>query len=177
MLALFKLSFIFMKIGFFAFGGGWSITGLIFKELVGSGYMTAENFETALAVSQLTPGPIAINMATYTGFTNFGVLGALLTTISLLFPSLLILSSIPLMAKLIKIDKKKLMTSLAVGTIFLMTYTIITLSGKKLLDLQFIILAGLVFLTARFTKINPIFIILLSGVLGIVSDMFLKALI
>ena len=85
----------FLKIGLFGFGGGLAIFSLIQHEIEAHGWMTQEEFVDILAVSQVTPGPIGINCATYVGYTATGsVWGSLLATIAIVIPSLVIMLSI-----------------------------------------------------------------------------------
>lgn len=85
----------FLKIGLFGFGGGLAIFSLIQHEIEVHGWMTQEEFVDILAVSQVTPGPIGINCATYVGYTTTGnVWGSLLATTAIIIPSLIIMLSI-----------------------------------------------------------------------------------
>ena len=85
----------FLKIGLFGFGGGLAIFSLIQHEIEVHGWMTQEEFVDILAVSQVTPGPIGINCATYVGYTATGnVWGSLLATVAIVIPSLVIMLSI-----------------------------------------------------------------------------------
>ena len=85
----------FLKIGLFGFGGGLAIFSLIQHEVEVHGWMTQEEFVDILAVSQVTPGPIGINCATYVGYTATGnVWGSLLATVAIVIPSLVIMLSI-----------------------------------------------------------------------------------
>lgn len=85
----------FLKIGLFGFGGGLAIFSLIQHEIEKYGWMTQEEFVDILAISQVTPGPIGINCATYVGYTATGnVWGSLLATIAIVIPSLVIMLSI-----------------------------------------------------------------------------------
>ena len=85
----------FLKIGLFGFGGGLAIFSLIQHEVELHGWMTQEEFVDILAVSQVTPGPIGINCATYVGYTATGnVWGSLLATVAIVIPSLVIMLSI-----------------------------------------------------------------------------------
>jgi chromate transporter len=85
----------FLKIGLFGFGGGLAIFSLIQHEIEKYGWMTQEEFVDILAVSQVTPGPIGINCATYVGYTATGtVWGSLLATIAIVIPSLVIMLTI-----------------------------------------------------------------------------------
>lgn len=85
----------FLKIGLFGFGGGLAIFSLIQHEIEKYGWMTQEEFVDILAISQVTPGPIGINCATYVGYTATGnVWGSLLATTAIVIPSLVIMLTI-----------------------------------------------------------------------------------
>ena len=82
----------FLKIGLFGFGGGLAIFSLIQHEIETHGWMTQEEFVDILAVSQVTPGPIGINCATYVGYTATGnVWGSIIATTAIGIPSLIIM--------------------------------------------------------------------------------------
>ena len=84
----------FFKIGLFGFGGGMAIFSLIQMEVVGHGWLTPEEVVDIMAISQVTPGPIGINCATYVGYTIAGFWGSVLTTFALVLPSLIIMLSV-----------------------------------------------------------------------------------
>ena len=82
----------FLKIGLFGFGGGLAILSLIQHEVESHGWMTQEQFVDIVAVSQVTPGPIGINCATYVGYTaTNSVWGSMLATTAIIIPSLVIM--------------------------------------------------------------------------------------
>ena len=82
----------FLKIGLFGFGGGLAIFSLIQHEIEAHGWMTQEEFVDILAVSQVTPGPIGINCATYVGYTATGnIWGSIIATTAIVIPSLIIM--------------------------------------------------------------------------------------
>ena len=82
----------FLKIGLFGFGGGLAILSLIQHEVESHGWMTQEQFVDIVAVSQVTPGPIGINCATYVGYTATGsIWGSLLATLAIIIPNLVIM--------------------------------------------------------------------------------------
>ncbi len=82
----------FFKIGLFGFGGGLAILSLIQHEVESRGWMTQSEFIDIVAVSQVTPGPIGINCATYVGYTTTGsVLGSAIATFAIVLPSLVIM--------------------------------------------------------------------------------------
>lgn len=85
----------FCKIGLFGFGGGLAILSLIQHEVEANGWMSQAEFVDIVAISQVTPGPIGINCATYVGYTATGsVLGSVLATFAIILPSLVIMLSI-----------------------------------------------------------------------------------
>ena len=83
----------FFKIGLFGFGGGLAILSLIQMEVAQFG-MSQQEFVDIVAVSQVTPGPIGINCATYVGYTIGGIWGSLIATFAIILPSLIIMLSI-----------------------------------------------------------------------------------
>lgn len=84
----------FFKIGLFGFGGGLAILSLIQMEVEQYGWMSQQEFVDIVAVSQVTPGPIGINCATYVGYTVGGFWGSVLSTFAIVLPSLIIMLSI-----------------------------------------------------------------------------------
>ena len=84
----------FFKIGLFGFGGGLAILSLIQMEVEQYGWMSQQEFVDIVAVSQVTPGPIGINCATYVGYTTAGFWGSVLATFAIVLPSLIIMLSI-----------------------------------------------------------------------------------
>lgn len=80
----------FAKIGLFGFGGGYAMIPLLQKEIAAHGWLSAKEFLDIVAISQMTPGPIGVNAATYIGFRTAGVVGALCATFGLVLPSLIL---------------------------------------------------------------------------------------
>lgn len=94
------LYFVFFKFGLLCFGGGYILIPLLQSELVEErGALAAQEFADLVSVAQVTPGPIGINTATYVGFTQQGVLGAVLATAGIVTPTLVL---VILAAKLLK---------------------------------------------------------------------------
>ena len=85
----------FFKIGLFGFGGGLAILSLIQHEVEANAWMSQQEFVDIVAISQVTPGPIGINCATYVGYTaTDSVWGSLLATFAIILPSLIIMLAI-----------------------------------------------------------------------------------
>lgn len=85
------LFFGFLKVGMFAFGGAYSAIALIRDVVLSYGWMTEEMLAYMIAVSESTPGPIMVNLATYVGSHQAGFVGALLATLAVVLPSFLII--------------------------------------------------------------------------------------
>jgi chromate transporter len=92
MILLLQLFTAFLTIGCFAFGGGYAVLSLLQQEVERRGWMTTERFVDFIAISQSTPGPIAINMATFVGFENGGVPGALVATVAVSLPGMVLMT-------------------------------------------------------------------------------------
>lgn len=84
----------FFKIGLFSFGGGYAMITLIQREIESHGWMTAAQFIDIIAVAEMTPGPIAVNSATFVGFKTAGLAGGAVATLGVALPSLIIILSI-----------------------------------------------------------------------------------
>lgn len=86
-----KLIWAYLKIGLFGFGGGYAMLSLIEREVVGSGWITSQMFTDIVAISQMTPGPIGINSATYIGYVVTGsVWGSIVATFTVVLPPFLL---------------------------------------------------------------------------------------
>lgn len=81
----------FLKIGAFTFGGAYGAIPLIREAVLSNGWLTEEQFSYFLAVSESTPGPIMVNMATYVGFEKGGVLGSALCTLGTVLPAFIVM--------------------------------------------------------------------------------------
>lgn len=182
-----QLFWTFLKIGLFTFGGGYAMIALIQSEVtVNHHWLTPQEFTDILAVSQMTPGPVGINTATYTGYTavlNAGyepwqaVLGALLASGAvILLPVALMLVAVIFLQRN-KGNKDidnifSLLRKVVVGLIAAAALQLLTVDsfGKPSLSLQFI-LSIAVFVAVFFFSLrrtSPILLILASGVVGII---------
>jgi chromate transporter len=82
----------FLQVGLFTFGGGYASLPLMQQQAVGGGWMSLAEFTDMLAISQMTPGPVAINLATFVGLRAAGIPGAVVATVGYLLPSLIVVS-------------------------------------------------------------------------------------
>lgn len=86
-----QLFIIFFKVGLFGFGGGYAILSLIYQDIQAFGTLSADDFSNLVALSQVTPGPIAINAATFVGMKVAGILGAIVATTAVSMPSFILI--------------------------------------------------------------------------------------
>ncbi|AEH51508.1 chromate transporter [Pseudothermotoga thermarum] len=168
-----KMILVFLKIGFFSFGGGWAVVGLLQREMMENGILSLSEFTQAVAIAQVTPGPVAINLATYTGYRHAGLLGAFLNTFFFLLPPILIVLCIVLLSTKVSIDKTRWSAALMGFTTVMVLVTLISLSLPRFLDVWTMILATGVFIGLRKFKINPLWLIFTSGFAGILIFGFL----
>ena len=96
---LFELFFTFFKIGALTFGGGYAMIPFVREQVLAHGWLTEEELLNMIAVSESTPGPIAVNMATFVGSNEAGVLGAIAATLGVVLPSFLIILLISALLK------------------------------------------------------------------------------
>ena len=177
----------FFEIGLFTFGGGYAMISLIRDKALALGWLTEEQLLNMIAVAESTPGPIAVNMATFVGSVQGGVLGALTATLGVVLPSFII---ILLIASVIRNFLKykgvqaflggvrPCVVALILATAVTMALStllhVTTLTGGIAPDLRAIaILALLVTVALVYQKIkkkkpSPIVMILISAGLGMV---------
>lgn len=94
-----ELFFTFLKVGAFAFGGGYAMLSLIGDSVLAYGWMTEEELLNFVGVETVIPGPIAVNMATYIGYEQGGFLGALLATVGVVLPSFAVILTVAALLK------------------------------------------------------------------------------
>ena len=94
-----KLFWAFFKIGLFGFGGGMAIISLIYDSIIHFVAITPASFANIVAIAQVTPGPVAINTATYVGYESAGVLGSLVSTVAVAVPAFIIIAIVSRMVE------------------------------------------------------------------------------
>lgn len=163
----------YLKIGFFGFGGGYAMLSLIQNEIVVQrGWLTSEQLTDIIAISQVTPGPIAINSATYVGYAVTGtVWGAALATLAACIPSLTLMLAatkfyLRLRANRYVSGAMEGMKPMMIGMI--MAAALLLLTPETFIDWKSWAILAAAFL-ASFKKVNPILIIVLSAVQGYCS--------
>ena len=171
----------FFKIGLFGFGGGYAMLSMIQGEVVTRyGWLTSQEFTDIVAISQMTPGPIGINSATYVGFTATGsVWGSIIATLAVVLPSFILMLAIskfflkyqkhPVVEAVFSGLRPAVVGLLASAALVLMNAENFS-SPKE--DMYSFIISCLIFLVAfvgtRKYKINPILMIVACGIAGLI---------
>ena len=161
----------FFKIGLFGFGGGYAIISLIQHEIEIHGWMTQSEFTDIIAISQMTPGPIGINSATYVGYTASGtVLGSVVATFAIVLPSFLIM--LTLSRFLFVLQGNKYMEFALLGLRpavigLIAAAALVLMNSENFIDYKSIILFGIAFIASFKFKLHPILLIILAGVAGL----------
>ena len=180
----------FLKIGLFTFGGGYAMIPLVKEAVLKHGWMNEETFLNMIGVSEITPGPIAINMATYVGSTQGGFLGALLCTLGVVLPSFIIMLLISILLK--KYMKNKYVQSTLGGIKFvaiaLIAASALTIAADVLfpysidgglsMSVNFVAIKMFVIIAAGYfllkillkKKPGPISVILMSAIVGLIIN-------
>ena len=174
---VFNLFFTMMKIGLFTFGGGYAMIALLENEFVSKKqWLTKEEFLDMLAIAESTPGPIAINSATYIGYKTAGFFGALAATLGVCIPSFVILYIISLFfdAFLSLTIVEYAFKGIQACVIYLILSAGIKMFKgieKKALNIitVAIVIACMILFSIRF---STIFYILIFGVLGVCIYLF-----
>lgn len=166
----------YLKIGFFGFGGGYAMLSLIQNEIVEQrGWITASEFADIVAISQMTPGPIAINSATYIGYSVAGFVGSVVATFAVCMPALTLM--LLLTRFFLKLRNNRYvngavagMKPVVVGMIGAAALLLMfphSGEGENFIDVWSWLLFGLT-LMGSWRQVNPILLILLSAVAGVV---------
>lgn len=184
---LLELFLTFFKIGALTFGGGYAMIPFVREEVLAHGWLTEEELLNMIAVSESTPGPIAINMATFVGSEQAGVLGSAFSTLGVVLPSFIIILIISALLKnFLKYNGvKAFLEGVRPTVVSLISGTAITLFLSVLLgigsgdftpniDIKGIIIFALVVAIAtvlkkiKGKKPSPILMILISAGLGMI---------
>jgi len=167
----FQLLLTFAKIGVFAFGGGSATIPLIQNEIVnGLHWLSAKEFLELIAIAELTPGPIAVNSATFVGYKLGGVGGAIVATTGVCLPSIiLVLIAMLLLQKFAaNIWTDKIVRGLRPAVVALIAAAAYSIAAEGISDIKGIIIAVVGFSVLMTHKLNPILVLVLAGVAGII---------
>ncbi len=175
---LWELFITFFKIGAFTFGGGYAMIPLIQKEVVeNKKWVSDEDILDIVAIAESTPGPIAINSATFIGFKTAGVKGSFFATLGVVLPSFVIISVIAyLLTEFADIKwVQYAFFGIRAGVLALVTKSLYTMYKKAPKGIISYIIITLAFVLVAFAGINALAVIALSAAAGlIVSEIKLR---
>ena len=193
MIIYLKLFLTFLEIGAVSFGGGYGMISLVREKVITNGWLSEGEFLNMIAVAESTPGPIAVNMATFVGSTQGGVLGSALATLGVVLPAFIIMLIIAsLIRNLLKYKGVQAVLGgirpAVVGLIIATASTMIlssvlgfSASGfslsldelvKNVAIFASVVALATVYKKIKKKKISPILLIVFSGVLGLVLFSF-----
>jgi chromate transporter len=168
---LIKLFLTFFKIGLFSFGGGYAMLPLMKREVVDmNNWLTNQGFMNIVGISQVTPGPISINTATYVGYKTSGVIGSVVSTLGLILPSVIIIYIVARLLMKYRHDKyvENVLKYIRLSSIGLIASAAIMLMGDVFVNIQSTIIFVTAFIFSYRFKMDPIMLAIISGIAGFI---------
>ena len=172
---LIKLFLAFLQVGAFAIGGGYATIPLIQNVVLSNQWLTMQEFSDIITISQMTPGPIAVNTSTFVGIRIAGITGAIVATLGCIITGVLL--CIFLNKVFIKFstspyiqESLRALRASSTGLILSAAVTIVLtalLDTNQSLSVLPCLLCGIAFIFLRKYKMNSIYVILICGILGI----------
>lgn len=168
---LVEIFLVFFKIGLFSFGGGYAMMPLFEKEIInGLHWISYSDFIDIVAIAQTTPGPFAVNSATFIGNKLAGFWGSVVATLGVTLPSFIIMSII-----FLTINKFRDSNAIKVSirgirpvVLALVLAAVVTIGKGAIIDYKSIIIAIVAFVLVRVKKLNPILLMAVGFLVGIV---------
>ena len=174
---LLKLFCTFFKIGAFTFGGGYAMIPLIQREAVEKNqWISDEDILEVVAIAESTPGPIAINSATFVGYRAAGFMGSLFATVGMVLPSFVIIA---LLSKVIDQFQNARIVKYAfygirAGVLALIFRALVNIFKKSRKGKLSLLISCMVFVLVTVVKLNVIAVIILSALIGLFSSMYME---
>ena len=182
-----QLFWSFLQVGLFSFGGGYAAMPLIEEQIVTRhGWLSMQEFTDLITISQMTPGPIAVNSATFVGIKIAGIPGALVATFGCILPSCIL---VIVLAKLYFKYRNMQMLQGVLGSLRPAVVAMIAAAGVSVLVTAFwgdgvisffgtnwvlVAIFLVCFVLLRATKLNPVFVMVLAGVLNLGVNAILR---
>ena len=174
MKTLIDLFFTFCRIGGLTFGGGYAMLPMIQKEIVEEKkWATEEEVLDYYAVGQCTPGIIAVNTATFIGYKVQGIIGAIVATLGVVFPSLIIITIIAALLKNFASYAiiQHAFSGIRIVVIALIISAILKLAKTSIKSSITLIIAILAFISVAFVNLSPIYIVVVAACVGLISKL------
>ena len=170
-----QLFLAFLKIGAFTFGGGYAMIPLIQKEVIEKKkWISSEDLLNIIAVAESTPGPIAINAATFIGYRTCGLYGSFLSTLGVILPSFVIIFAISFILRQFQSITivQYAFNGIRAGILALIIKALISMYKQFPKHLFSYIISGLAFISVAFFDINVLIVIILCGIAGFIYTAF-----
>ena len=176
-----ELFWVFFLIGAFTFGGGYAMIAMIQQQVVSRGWMEMEQLIDFVAIAESTPGPIAVNMATFVGAKLGGALGAACATLGVVLPSFVVILVVARCFRAFCANKwvGRVMNGLKPAVVGLIASAAVTIGGAVLFaDAEaagwfwWLVTAAVMVLAFKFKKLHPIVIIGICAAIGIIAGFF-----
>jgi chromate transporter len=168
---LIKLFIAFLKIGAFSFGGGYGILVFMQREIIENyHWITLQDFTNIVAIAEMTPGPIAINTATFVGYKMWGFQGSAIATLGLVLVPFTLSLIVSIYFNKFKHLKQVnwILKGIRPAVLGLIAAACFNIGKISFVDIKSVIIGILVFIGVYKFKVHPILALALSGVLGIV---------
>jgi len=169
--SLWSLFITFAKVGVMTFGGGYAMLPILEREVVTNhGWSTSEQMLDYYAIGQCTPGVIAVNVSTFVGYKMRGIMGAIVATLGIVFPSLVIITALASVLKMFQdnVYVSKAFAGIRIAVCALMASAVIKLAKKAISGVSTAIIAVASLLLEIFLGVSPIIIVASVVVFGII---------
>lgn len=174
----FNLFLAFAQIGVTTFGGGIAMLPILQRELVDKRHWTTEEqLADYYAIGQCTPGIIAVNTATFVGYSQGGILGGIIATLGLIFPSFVIITLLAaFLTSFAGLEAvKHAFNGIRACVVALILVSVLKLGKKSIVDFKCAIIFLIVLVLSLFSPVSPAILVILAGVAGIILRPDLKA--
>ena len=182
MMLLWKLLSSFIQIGAFSFGGGYAALPLIQHQVVElHNWLSFNEFSDLITISQMTPGPIAINSATFVGLKIDGLLGAIVATLGCIIPSCIIVSLIAyvylkykqmsVIQSILKYIRPAVVAMIGVSGLLIIQDSFFS---KTNVNISSIVIFIVSIILLRVKKLNPIFVMIIAGIMQVMITYLIK---
>lgn len=172
-----ELFLIFLKIGAFTFGGGYAMIPIIEREVVEKrSWISGDDILEIIAIAESTPGPIAINSATFVGSRVAGFWGSVVATLGIVIPSFVVIAAISTVLREFSHIKviQYAFFGIRAGVLALLIKALFTMAKKTPKNIISWVVAALAFIFATFFDINILFIIIGCAIIGLVYFLIAK---
>ena len=169
--SLLTLFLTFAKVGVMTFGGGYAMLPILEREVVTNhGWTTSEQMLDYYAIGQCTPGIIAVNVSTFIGYKTRGIIGAIVATLGMVFPSMLIITALASVLKMFQDNDyvRKAFSGIRIAVCALMVSAVISLVKKAVSNIPTAIVAVATLLLQLFLGVSPILIVVCAVAFGLI---------